>query len=56
MTLSASHPRPFPSPELTGCVPGTAHVPKGELIIAQLGLVIGKSQTQPDDGGEGSQA
>ena len=34
-----------------GCVPGTAHVLKGELIIATR-AVINKSQTQPD-GGEG---
>ena len=36
---------------LTCCVPGTAHVLKGESIIATL-VMIDKSQTQPD-GGEG---
>jgi hypothetical protein len=30
-------PRPWLSPELTGCVPGKAHVLKGEVIIASSG-------------------
>ncbi len=42
---------PHLSAGLPGCVPVTAHVLKGEPIIASR-LLLGKSQTQPD-GGEG---
>jgi len=40
--------------EALGCVPGTAHVLKGESNIA-FSLLLGKSQAQPD-GGEGRSA
>ncbi len=42
------------SAETICCVPGTAHVLKGESNIA-FWVMLGKSQTQPD-GGEGCSA
>ncbi|MEA1933921.1 MAG: hypothetical protein U9N60_05765 [Thermodesulfobacteriota bacterium] len=45
----SSSPEAKPSGAAPSCVPGTAHVLKGEVIIANRSI-MSKSQTQPDGG------